>query len=145
MSSRSIVFSPLSPLSKNFQSLSALFSAVFSSLGSLDSSSLGINLKMACNRRNVIQSHLESIAFGHWLLDGFKAVFNHPQIINHLSLVAANMYTGEEITRILGIFKVVSPSVPRLDQHDFAPSRQDAAQCTKSLEGVSDTLVKLLD
>lgn len=41
-------FSPLSLLSKKFQSLSALFSAVFSSEGSRATSSFGMSLKMAC-------------------------------------------------------------------------------------------------
>ena len=45
------VLSPLSAFSKNFQSLSALFSAEFSSLGSVASSSLGISLKMACRQK----------------------------------------------------------------------------------------------
>lgn len=40
--------SPLSPFSKNFQSLSALLSAVFSSSGREETSSLGISLKIAC-------------------------------------------------------------------------------------------------
>lgn len=49
--SKNIIYLPFSPFSKNFQSLSALFSGVFSSSGSSSNSSSGISLKIACWRK----------------------------------------------------------------------------------------------